>query len=678
MRSRFRRGQFAVGWSILLIGMIIAFLLMAGRLTVLYYAYVSWITEKGVIYQNKVMQHLKLVGIELVPDTPGYYRLRITLLNDGGKAFKIGYAELCLAELQNLTYYICRDLDRNLTIEMSKPTGFTVFPGEYVTIITSKSWTIPELLEYTPELLLIDPVTANPFKITAKIESSNLEVTAYADNAPAEDLDVRLYWMDGDMMYEFYKRNPITQVAGETVSYLELKGIIPGKYLAKITFESRKTHKTFNRSIVITLNPGITQHLHIDAMTRPGSISNVSGVWVLEFQHRARGVGVEPYLRFGYVVPEGPTYEGWFQDWDMGLGFRFGWDPVTNPSLNITFNVPLGPGRYDIIVGGTLIYTGEFSVDFYAYAYPGNVWVDGTVVNDRAKLNVYQVPYTNHLDYTLTIANVTFGPQNPHEVTIEYLVNSTIAGHVDLEFTIMYIYVLPHVGNYSAVVWTGTLWPGDVFELRGSGLVKTSNGLIAYYACDNETSIPNKDPNDNLWWFRSDNAVRSNSTWTIIEEGLGDPDRPEASLTFSFNGEGVVYAWTYIMDYGVSVIPYVDLIIDSRTLARNSGVNGVWTLLKAVVNTYGSHRVEIKAYRAWRLDSTPYYVNIGFDEILVVKSQYINITGLRPGYKVIIVNTETGEVIYQETASKNYLAINAEDIGITNFPMKARIIVLKY
>ena len=242
----FRRGQFAVGWSILLIGMIIAFLLMAGRLAVLYYAYTSWITEKGVIYQNKVMQHLKLVSIDLVPDTPGYYRLKITLLNDGGKAFKIGYAELCLAELQNLTYYICRDLDRNLTIEMSKPTGFTVFPGEYVTITTSKAWTIPELLEYTPELLLIDPVTANPFKITAKIESSNLEVTAYADNAPAEDLDVRLYWMDGDMMYEFYKRNPITQVAGETVSYLELKGIIPGKYLAKITFRSRKSHEIFN------------------------------------------------------------------------------------------------------------------------------------------------------------------------------------------------------------------------------------------------------------------------------------------------------------------------------------------------------------------------------------------------------------------------------------------------
>ena len=74
------------------------------------------------------------------------------------------------------------------------------------------------------------------------------------------------------------------------------------------------------------------------------------------------------------------------------------------------------------------------------------------MVNDRARLNVYQVPYTNHLDYTLTIANVSFGPQNPHEVTIEYLVNSTIAGHVDLEFTVMYIYVLPHIGNYSAVL----------------------------------------------------------------------------------------------------------------------------------------------------------------------------------------------------------------------------------
>ena len=670
--SRFRKGQFAVGWSILLIGMIIAFLLMAGRLAVLYYAYTSWITEKGVIYQNKVMQHLKLVSIDLIPDTPGYYRLKITLLNDGGRAFKIGYAELCLAELQNLTYYVCRDLDRNLTIETSKPTGFTVFPGEYVTITTSKAWTIPELLEYTPELLLIDPVTANPFKITAKLETAALELNIYASGKPARNIRIELYDEQG-LVYGFYE--PITYT--NRPYYILLKNLIPQRYDVKIWFNDVRSYH-FNRTYTVTLTPNDVETVVIDVSGNPHPISNVSGVWVLEFQHRARSVGVEPYLRFGYVVPEGPTYEGWFQDWDMGLGFRFGWDPVTNPSLNITFNVPLGPGRYDIIVGGTLIYTGEFSVDFYAYAYPGNVWVDGRVVNDRARLNVYQVPYTNHLDYTLTIANVTFGPQNPHEVTIEYLVNSTIAGHVDLEFTIMYIYVLPHVGNYSAVVWTGTIWPGDVFELRGSGLVKTSSGLIAYYACDNETSIPSKDPSDDLWWFRSDNAVRPNSTWTIIEEGLGDPDRPEASLTFSFNGEGVVYAWTYIMDYGVSVIPYVDLIIDSRTLARNSGVNGVWILLKAVVNTYGSHRVEIKAYRAWRLDSTPYYVNIGFDEILVVKSQYINITGLRPGYKVIIVNTETGEVIYQETASKNYLTINAEDIGIVNFPLKARVIILRY
>ena len=62
----------------------------------------------------------------------------------------------------------------------------------------------------------------------------------------------------------------------------------------------------------------------------------------------------------------------------------------------------------------------------------------------------------------------------------------------------------------------------------------------------------------------------------------------------------------------------------------------------------------------------------------MVKSQYINVTGLRPGYRVIIVNTETGEVVYQGTVAKNYILINAEDIGIANFPMKARIIILRY
>ena len=58
----------------------------------------------------------------------------------------------------------------------------------------------------------------------------------------------------------------------------------------------------------------------------------------------------------------------------------------------------------------------------------------------------------------------------------------------------------------------------------------------------------------------------------------------------------------------------------------------------------------------------------------MVKSQYINITG----YKVIIVNTEAGGVVYQVTVIKNYPLINVEDMGITGSPLRARIIVLRY
>ena len=58
----------------------------------------------------------------------------------------------------------------------------------------------------------------------------------------------------------------------------------------------------------------------------------------------------------------------------------------------------------------------------------------------------------------------------------------------------------------------------------------------------------------------------------------------------------------------------------------------------------------------------------------MVKSQYINITG----YKVIIVNTEAGGVIYQGTVIKNYPLINAENMGITDSPLRARMIILRY
>ena len=208
-------------------------------------------------------------------------------------------------------------------------------------------------------------------------------------------------------------------------------------------------------------------------------------------------------------------------------------------------------------------------------------------------------------------------------------------------------------------------------------MAKVSSGLIAYYACDNETSIPNKDPSDDLWWFRSDNSVRGNSTLTIIVEDVFDFDRSEASLAFSFSGEGVIYAWTYVGGPYYDVAPYIDLIVDGEVVARNPNIASVWTLLKAQVGS-GAHTVELRAYAGWRNPSRPYQAHIGFDEIMVVKSRYINITGLKTGYKVIIVNVETGEVVYQGTASKNYLAINAEDIGITNFPMKARIIILRY
>jgi len=115
----------------------------------------------------------------------------------------------------------------------------------------------------------------------------------------------------------------------------------------------------------------------------------------------------------------------------------------------------------------------------------------------------------------------------------------------------------------------------DTFELSGSRLVKVSSGLITYCACDNETSIPRKHPDDYLWRFRSDNAVRSNSTWTIIEESAFDFDRPQASLTFRFSGEGVIYAWTYVGGPYYDVAPYIDLIADGEVMARIPNIASV-------------------------------------------------------------------------------------------------------
>ncbi len=692
-RSRTLRRGLAPAYAVMIVLLIFIayFILMKIYLAELWS--IHNIEETYDIYRRK-LEHtasLRIEDIRFIFVNEWNAKVLIEVMNIGFESINLSYVELIYkrCKVYNYSYSLTGELFSCVRIDTDySPRVWTedgdrrLYPGERGWIESSKTFDILWLYAYLNsnttryyiDLMIITDAGRTIHKAIAP-KPAALELNVYIDNLPAQQIDVKLYRLEAPgtgLAYEFYRKVALTSYP----FYLELKNLIPGKYL--VVINASNSAGSIGREYIVTLDPSEVETIVIDAPGKPKlAPKQGQSFWRLDFSDM-------PTVKI--LLLKNLSY-WWFEgDAEIDLAAsdyeETGLKLNVNGPLNISFKTPrLSEGEYNIVLSYA---TTARDFNFTKIIVDGKPYAANLSCRDSAETEPPGGGWgsVSLIECTVYI-NVSFKEVEQHEIT-------SISNGEGTYLRIDALEIVPNVGYRETVAQlVTTLWPGDVYRVREvqqgnvSKLVieKVDEGEVAFYSCDNSSSsaTPERDPNDQYWFWVSPPSVRGNSTETWLFNNpfrLQRRDHAELRFTVSCSNACYVYAYGMLGSYNERVVrPIIRLVVDN-TMRDFVNTPGVFRLLRAELAP-GTHSISIVSEAYWYIATQGWLVRSYVDHILVVKNKTIVIEGLKLGYVVRIIDLDNNQIVYEARVTNTTLTINAESIGIYRFPMNALIEVIR-
>lgn len=554
----------------------------------------------------------------------------------------------------------------------------------------------PVLLYYAPlnRTLLVHIVSNRLKVIDVRLapKPAALEVNAYVDDQPARQLAISL-WRGGELWQLVTTRKQLD----DRMAYIIAGGLMPGTYTVKVDAVSAVTGKLATRWYIVTLDEGVTESITIDASTKerpPIENSSTASVFVLNFNRKPERSFWWALREARYVEAYPPPGESisWSWDDEEELPTITSGSTADGESLRLILRMPVAPGSYKLIVGGRYVWSGWHYEPITTLATPGGEEYmiydpsNATAVDYGDPGATYKA-YNNsmgqcvysHWDITDTVGRIvkvdwvlSCRLVLPEQGT--YTINMTWVGGMGT-FTLKpwHAWLLPDIGSRAPVVWQGELWPGMSFSLSrdesaGNATLDVVRGpldvVIAYYPMEDTATMPAASvPAATPWSFST--GIRGNAAWTWLTSR-----EDSAYVEFTVTCTEGCYVYVYGMERPAGTGGGVRLIVDDQVRAR-AGYTTAWQLLRAFAGP-SNHTIRVElAYT-----SVFFAQEGGIDHIVVVANNTITVSGLKPGYRVAIYDSN-GNLLAEEQATSDTVVFNAEEMGIYRFPFDATIVVYR-
>jgi len=465
--------------------------------------------------------------------------------------------------------------------------------------------------------LIVVTKRGNVFRYLYVPDYGWLKIIAFHDNQPAT-FDVRIYSPDyGWAPWKTYTK-------GETDPPIKLPC---GEYLVEV----RIMGKTYNFHIEI--NKKETEHITIWTTTPPPPLVPGGSYWFMDFKDKDE-LFIKALNQKGIVQ--------WY-----GTGSAGYWNNMIYVSTEngeeewLIFKVHLSGGEYAILA--RLYMTGPGQVEVY---------VNGELIKT----------YNVSIGYTDKVLNITKNLLGGYNYIKFHVFNGTSVGVLYLWITSPGAELLPITRKLDY------LWPGTIIVYEDNELKIERNGLLFFEGFDTETSLNTWNPNPPEQWGIGPGVVQGSALFVASDEHLNGT----LSKTININGDGVLIVYGYtesnppIIGGGTTLA----LKIDNSKYTISFG-DDAW-VYKTIPLSSGEHTLTFIA------DSTDPGLMIRIDHLMIVKSTYIVIKGLKPGWEIEIKGSDPNgnPITIKMTAGSNQTTINCEQLGFYHWPLKDVTITL--